>query len=106
MTTFDNRERGFEDKFAHDADLEFKVIARRNKLIAQWAAERFGFSGADADAYVKSVIADATKPGAEGVQSRLLREMTAKSLGIPESEIKDRIREVEATARKQLLEEG
>ena len=106
MTTFDNRERGYEDKFAHDSDLEFRVISRRNKLIAQWAAEKFGFSGPDAEAYVKSVIADATKPGAEGIHSRLLREMTAKSLGIPETEINDRIRQVEATARKQLLEEG
>ena len=106
MTTFDDRERLFEEKFARDSDFEFRVIARRNKLIAQWAAEHFKFDAEEADAYVKSVLGDATRPGADALQTRILRDMTAKELAIPESEIKDRIRTVEAIARQQLLDEA
>lgn len=105
MSTFDSRERGFEGKFARDSDFEFRVIARRNKLIAQWAAEHFKFDPDEAQAYVKSVLGDTTRPGAEGLHTRILRDMTAKELGIAETEIKDRIREVEATARQQLQDE-
>ena len=53
MTTFDKREEGFEKKFAHDEDLKFKAMARRNKLLGLWAAGQLGKSGADADAYAR-----------------------------------------------------
>ena len=56
MTTFDKREEGFEKKFALDEELLFKAAARRNKLLGLWAAEKLGLSGADAEAYAKSVV--------------------------------------------------
>lgn len=56
MSTFDKREEGFEKKFAHDEELRFKAMARRNKLLGLWAAEKLGKSGADADTYAKSVV--------------------------------------------------
>ena len=56
MTTFDKREEGFERKFAHDEELRFKAEARRNKLLGLWAAEKLGLTGADADAYAKTVV--------------------------------------------------
>ena len=56
MTTFDKREEGFEKKFALDEELLFKAGARRNKLLGLWAAEKLGISGAEADAYAKSVV--------------------------------------------------
>ena len=57
MTTFDKREQGFENKFAHDEELRFKAEARRNKLLGLWVAEKLGKSGADADAYAREVVA-------------------------------------------------
>lgn len=56
MTTFDDRENAFENKFAHDAEMEFRAEARRNKLLGLWAAEMMGKKGADAEAYAKEVI--------------------------------------------------
>lgn len=56
MTTFDDREAAFENKFAHDEELRFKAIARRNKLLGLWAAQRLGKTGAEAEAYAKSVV--------------------------------------------------
>jgi len=56
MTTFDKREEGFEKQFAHDEELKFKATARRDRLLGQWAAEKLGITGADADAYAKSVV--------------------------------------------------
>ena len=57
MSTFGEREKAFEDKYKHDQELQFKVEARRNKLIGLWAAEQMGLSGGDADAYAKEVVA-------------------------------------------------
>jgi hypothetical protein len=56
MTTFDKREDGFEKQFAHDEELKFKATARRDRLLGQWAAEKLGITGAEADAYAKSVV--------------------------------------------------
>jgi len=56
MTTFDKREEGFEQQFAHDEELRFKATARRNKLFGLWAAGKLGLKGADAEAYAKSVV--------------------------------------------------
>jgi hypothetical protein len=57
MTTFDKREEGYEAKFAHDEELRFKALARRNKLLGAWAAGLMGKKGSDADAYAQSLIA-------------------------------------------------
>ena len=57
MSTFDSREKGFENKFAHDEELRFKATARRNKLLGAWAAEKMGITGAAADSYAKDVVA-------------------------------------------------
>ena len=56
MTTFDEREKGFEKKFAHDQNLKFKAESRRNRLIGHWAAEKLGITGDDVAAYAKTVI--------------------------------------------------
>lgn len=68
MTSFDDREKAYEKKFAHDAELKFKAAARRNKLLGQWAAEKMGLTGGEAEDYAKSVvIADLEEPGDEDV---------------------------------------
>jgi len=56
MTTFDKREEGFEKQFAHDEELKFKATARRDRLLGHWAAEKLGITGAEADAYAKSIV--------------------------------------------------
>lgn len=79
MTTFDKREEGFEKKFALDEELQFKANARRNKLLGAWAAEKLGLSGADADAYAKSVVlADFEEAGEEDVFRKVRADLDAK----------------------------
>ena len=56
MTTFDKREEAFENLFAHDEELKFRATARRDRLFGLWAAEKLGITGAEADAYAKSIV--------------------------------------------------
>ena len=68
MSTFDDRQQGFEGKFAHDEELRFKATARRNKLLGLWAAEKLGLTGDDAAAYAKEVVrSDFEEAGDEDV---------------------------------------
>ena len=79
MTTFDKREEGFEKQFAHDEELRFKATARRNKLLGHWAAEKLGLSGAEAEAYAKSVVmADFEEPGDHDVLRKIRKDFDEK----------------------------
>ena len=81
MATFDDREKSFEHKYKHDKELEFKVNARRNKLLGLWAAAELGLTGGDAEAYAKSVVmADLEKPGDEDVVEKVVADFTAKGI--------------------------
>ena len=81
MTTFDKREEGFEKKFAHDEDLRFKAMARRNRYLGQWAAQKLGISGDEAEAYAKAVvIADFDQPGEDDVFQKVRKDFDAKGL--------------------------
>jgi hypothetical protein len=78
MTTFDEREAAFERKFAHDEELRFKALARRNKLLGLWAAEKLGKSGAEAEEYAKAVVlADFEEPGHEDVFRKVRGDLDA-----------------------------
>lgn len=89
MTTFDNRKDGFENKFAHDEELRFKAGARRNKLLGAWAAEKLGLSGADADAYAKSVvIADFEEAGDNDVFRKVRADFDAKGVAQSDHQIR------------------
>jgi hypothetical protein len=80
MTTFDKREEGFEKKFAHDEELRFKAMARRNKLLGLWAAGLLGKSGADADAYAKEVVmSDFEEPGEDDVLRKVMKDLEGKA---------------------------
>ena len=80
MTTFDKREAGFENKFAHDEELRFKAMARRNKLLGLWAAGLLGKTGADAEAYAKEiVIADLAEHGDDVVIAKLKADLSGKA---------------------------
>jgi hypothetical protein len=89
MTTFDKREEGFEKKFAHDEELRFKAMARRNKLLGLWAAGKLGLSGADADAYAKEVVvADFEEAGDDDVLRKIHKDFEAKGVKITDQEIR------------------
>ena len=80
MTSFDNREKAFEDMYAHDADLRFKVLARRDKLTGLWAAGVLGMDAEDAAEYAKTVIlADLEHPGDEDVIAKLKGDLGDKA---------------------------
>jgi hypothetical protein len=84
-TTFDKREEGFEKQFAHDEELRFKAMARRNKMLGLWAAGILGKTGADADAYAKEVVlADFEESGDNDVVRKVVKDLSAKGIGEPE----------------------
>ncbi|MBK5962262.1 hypothetical protein CCR97_29335 [Rhodoplanes elegans] len=79
--TFDDREKTHEKKFAHDAELQFKATARRNKMLGLWAAEKLGLTGAEAEAYAKEVVvADFETPGDEDVFQKVRKDFDAKGV--------------------------
>lgn len=103
-TTFDDRENAFENKFAHDAQMQFKAEARRNKLLGLWAAELMGKSGDEADAYAKEVVkADFEEAGDEDVYRKVSGDLGDKA---SEAEIRAKMAELLAVAKGQLLDEG
>ncbi|WJS86166.1 DUF1476 domain-containing protein [Paracoccus sp. TOH] len=103
MTTFDDRERAQEAKFAHDAELNFKAEARRNRLLGEWAAGLLGKSGDDARAYALTVVSsDFDEPGDEDVFRKLVADLTGKA---DEAAIRAKMIELRATARDQIVSE-
>jgi hypothetical protein len=105
MTTFDKREEGFEKKFAHDEDLKFKAMARRNKLLGLWAAGQLGKSGADADAYAKEVVlADFEEAGDNDVLRKVAKDLSGK--GITEPQIRAKMDELLGQAIEQIQKSG
>lgn len=107
MSTFDEREKSFESKFTHDNELEFKVVARRNKLLGLWVAERLGLSGEDAENYAKEVVAaDFEEAGHEDVVRKVMADITAKSLDISEHVVRVEMDRLLDVARLQVKSEG
>lgn len=80
MSTFDDRERAFETKFAHDQEMQFKAVSRRNRLAGLWAAGLLGKSGAEAEAYAMEVIkADFEEAGDEDVIRKLAADLGGRA---------------------------
>ncbi len=101
MNTFDEREKGFEAKFKHDQDLEFKIRAKRNKLLALWAAEKV--QPINIDDYVIEVRqSDLEKPGDDDIIDKLLKDFKNKSLNINRDEIINKIKEFENDVRSNI----
>ncbi len=105
MTTFDDREKGFEAKFAHDEEMQFRILARRNKLLGIWAARLMGLSDAEADAYSKDVIrAEFEEAGDEDVVRKLLGDLTSAGVECDEDKVREALRNKEIEARRQIIE--
>ncbi|WBU58993.1 DUF1476 domain-containing protein [Paracoccus albus] len=104
MTTFDDRERSYEAKFARDADLQFKAEARRNRLLGEWAAEVLGKTGEEAKAYALTVVtSDFEEPGDEDVYRKLAADLEGK---VDEAGIRAKMAEMVGVARQQLIDES
>ena len=89
MTTFDDREQGFEKKFALDQDLKFRAEARRNKLLAEWAAAKLGITGNALQDYVRAVLkADIEEKGDEDVFRKIRKDFDTAGVKVPDSEIR------------------
>jgi len=105
MTTFDDRERAFEAKFARDQEMEFKIHARRDRLLGRWAAERMGLTQAEADGYCRDLVhADFEMSGDTDITKKLLGDLTAAGVDIEETTIADHIARATVDARRQLIE--
>ena len=105
MTTFDDRERAFESKFALDEEMAFRIVARRNRLLGQWAAGLMKLTPAEADAYAKSVVhADLEEAGDDDVVRKLMGDLTAAAVDVDEAEVRRALEEQTIEARRQLLE--
>ncbi|MBY8825822.1 DUF1476 domain-containing protein [Sphingomonas colocasiae] len=105
MTTFDDRERAFETKFARDEEMMFRITARRNRLVGQWAAEKMGLTPEETDAYAKAVVqADFEEAGDEDVIRKLLGDLTSAGLEIDEAGVRVALEEKTVEARRQLME--
>ena len=103
MSTFDDRENAFESKFAHDAEMQFKAEARRNKLLGLWAADKLGKSGDEAEAYARDVVkADFAEAGSEDVVRKVAGDLGSASSA---DEVRAKLDELMGTAKAQLIEE-
>ena len=104
MTTFDDRERSFETKFAHDAELRFKAEARRNRLLGEWAAGMLGKSGDDARADVLDVRGTfGQEPGEDDVFRKLSEDLAGRT---DEATIRAKMVELREEARRQIASEA
>ena len=107
MTTFDDRENAFENKFAHDEALKFKAIVRRNKLLGLWAADLMGMSGEEAEAYAKEVVkADFEEVGDEDVIRKIRGDFDSKRVDKSDDDIREKLGEFLKEASAQVLSEG
>ena len=106
MTTFDDRESSFENKFKHDKELQFRVNARRNKLLGLWAANLLGIHGTDAETYAKDVVkSDFATPGDHDVLHKVLRDFQAKGVEMSEHRLRKQMDDLMKIAADQVLNE-
>ena len=105
MTQFNDRERAFETKFARDEEMQFRIMARRNRLLGEWAAGLMGLTAAEAEAYAKDVIrADFEEAGDEDVIRKLLGDLTGAEVDVDEAKIRAMVDHKSVEARRQLME--
>lgn len=107
MTSFEDRERAEEAKFAHDEEMMFRIQARRNRLLGQWAAERMNLSPAEAEAYAKGVVqADFEEAGDEDVVRKLLGDLISAGVDADESQVRTALEAKAIEARRALMGEA
>jgi hypothetical protein len=104
MATLEDRESAFENKFAHDQDLRFRVEARRTKLLGHWAAGVMGVSGDAAEAYAKSLVAaDMAEAGSDDVRRKLVADLAAKGMTPEAVQLDKKMAELLEVAKMQIM---
>ncbi len=107
MTSFEDREKGYERKFANDEELKFRATARRNRLLGLWAAEQRGIAGDDAQAYAREVIkADLEIPGDDDVFRKIRRDFDAKGVQKSDHQIRSKMVDLMGVAVGQIESEA
>ncbi len=105
MTQFNDRERAFESKYAHDEEMKFRMVARRNRLLGEWAASKMGLSEAETQSYAKDVVrADFEEAGDGDVIRKVLGDLTAAGIETSETEIRETLDHKTVEAKRQLIE--
>lgn len=106
MTTFDSREKAFEDKFAHDADLMFRARARRNRLFGEWLAGEMGLSGDAVKDYAGSIVAaDLEEEGDADVVRKVASDLDGSSIDMTDAEIEAKLNSFMGEAKSQVMSE-
>ena len=104
MSTFKDRERAFENKFAHDSEMHFRAVSRRNRKIGQWAAGLMGKGGADIDAYAREIVhLDFAEPGPENVVRKLVDDLKGRA---DEATVRAKMDELLAQTKAELFDES
>ena len=107
MTGFEDRQKAYENKFARDADLKFKAESRRNKMLAEWAAEKLNITGSAVEDYVKEVRrADLTEKGDNDVFDKVLKDLVDKGSKVTAAELRAKMDEFLAKAVEQIESKG
>ena len=105
MTTFDGREKAHEAKFARDEEMAFRITARRNKLVGQWAAAKMRLTAEETDSYAKSVVqADFEEVGDEDVIRKVMGDLTGAQVETSDEEVRQALVDLAVEARRQLME--
>jgi hypothetical protein len=105
MSQFNDRERAFEAKHARDEDMQFRIIARRNRLLGEWAARLMGLSETETESYAKDVIrADFEEAGDEDVIRKVLGDLTAAGVECDDGKIRETLEHKSVEARRQIIE--
>ncbi len=105
MSQFDDREKGIRVNYARDQEMQFKITARRNRLLGQWAAKKMGLTEAEADAYARDVIrADFEEAGDEDVIRKLLGDLTSAGVEVDEAAIRQTLEHKTVEARRHFIE--
>lgn len=106
MTTFDDRERAFETKYARDEEVQFRIIARRNRLLGEWAARLMGLGEAETASYAKDVVrADFEEAGDEDVIRKVLGDLTTAGVETDDEKIREALSHKTVEARRQIMEQ-
>jgi hypothetical protein len=104
MTTFDDRERAFETKFAREEEMAFRITARRNRLLGTWAAGLMGLTPEETDAYAKAVVqAEFEEAGDEDVVHKILGDLVSANVDMDEARVRDALHDATVEARRQLI---
>src|SRR4051812_7975949 len=105
MTQFNDRERAFESKYARDEEMQFRITARRNHLLGEWAARQMGLSEAESESYAKDVVrSDFEEAGEHDVIRKVLGDLTSAGVEMDEDKVTEALRNKEIEARRQIIE--